>query len=216
MLKKDITYEDLDGNKITETFWFHLSKAELAEMAMAKEGKQGGFETWVRTLMGTQDGQTIVDAWKKILLSTIGQRSEDNKRFIKNEEIRQDFLNSDAYSELFMELITDSDKMAAFVNGVVPANMSEQVGKALKESPDLATFQQQGSTPAVEGPMARIEEKRVSDVPPPKDERPDWLKQGRVPTAQELKGASDEEIQEAFRLRAQNAGPVTQEQIPPQ
>lgn len=217
MLKKDITYEDLDGNKITETFWFHMSKAELAEMAMAKEGRQGGFETWVKTLMATQDGQTIVDAWKNILLSTIGQRSEDNKRFIKNEQIRQDFLNSDAYSELFMELITDPDKMSEFVNGVVPSTMAETVAKAIKEAPDLATFGQQGDTPTAQGPQARVEEKRtINATPEPKDERPAWLKEGRVPTAQELKGASDAEIQEAFRLRTQGSGPVTHEQIPDQ
>lgn len=210
MLKKDITYEDLDGNEITETFWFHLSKAELAEMALGKEGKSGGFETWVRTIINSNDGEVMTQTFKKILLSTIGERSEDNKRFIKNDQIRDNFVQSDAYSVLFMEVMTDADKMSAFINGVVPSNMRDEVAKSIQNAPDLETFK---------GPDARVEEKRVSDVPPPsenKDEPPAWVKEGRIPTETELRGSSPELIMEAFRRKSANAGPVSQEQIPPQ
>lgn len=214
MLKKDITYEDLDGNEITETFWFHLSKAELAEMALGKEGKAGGFETWVKTLINSNDGEVMTQTFKKILLSTIGERSEDNKRFIKNDQIRDNFVQSDAYSVLFMELMTDADKMSAFINGVVPSNMRDEVAKSIQNAPDLETFR---------GPVARVEEKRVSDTPPTinatpekKDETPAWVQEGRVPTEAELRGASPELLMEAFRRKSANAGPVTQEQIPPQ
>lgn len=210
MLKKDITYEDLDGNEITETFWFHLSKAELAEMALGKEGKAGGFETWVKTLINSNDGEVMTQTFKKILLSTIGERSEDNKRFIKNDQIRDNFVQSDAYSVLFMELMTDADKMSAFINGVVPSNMRDEVAKSIQNAPDLETFR---------GPSARVEEKRVSDVPSPvekKDEIPDWVKDGRVPTEAELRGASSELLMEAFRRKSANISSSIQQQIPPQ
>ena len=37
MLKKTITFEDLDGNLVTDDFYFHLSKAEIAEIAAASD-----------------------------------------------------------------------------------------------------------------------------------------------------------------------------------
>ena len=213
MLKKDITYKDLDDNDITETFWFHLSKAEMAEMALAKEGKAGGFDTYIRKLVASQDGESIIATFKEILLMTVGERSDDNKRFIKSDEITRNFVQSDAYSVLLMELLTDADKMSEFINGVVPSDMRGQV-----DIPNTTQGIRQGepnpSQPAgLQGPQARVEEKRAPVLEEPKDDRPDWLKEGRIPTAEELKGASPEQIQEAFRLRAQGAGPVTQEKI---
>lgn len=209
MLKKDITYKDLDDNDITETFWFHLSKAEMAEMALAKEGKAGGFDTYIRKLIASQDGEVIIATFKEILLMTVGERSDDNKRFIKSDEITRNFVQSDAYSVLLMELLTDADKMSEFINGVVPSDMRGQI-----DVPNATHGLTQPND--IQGPQARVEQKRVSDIPPAKDERPDWLKEGRIPTAEELKGATPEQIQEAFRLRSQGAGPVTQEKLPPQ
>lgn len=209
MLKKEITYKDLDDNDITETFWFHLSKAEMAEMALAKEGSDdGGFDAWIRRIINAKQGQVIVDTFKQILLATIGERSEDNKRFIKSEEIRQNFLNSDAYSVLFMELVTDSDKMTEFINGIVPSNMKDEVAKKISGGPDLPTLQ---------GPQARVEEKQTVTAPvveAPKDDRPDWIKDpNRVPTESELRGATPEQMMEAFRRKSAGAGPVKQEEI---
>lgn len=192
MLKKDITYKDLDGNDVTETFWFHMNKAELAEMAMGKEGKEGGFEQWVKNLIAANDGEVIVANFKKILLATIGRRSDDNKRFIKSDEIRQEFEQSDAYSELFMELISDSNKMTAFVNGVVPQNLREEVEKV------EANQKRQGLAPTT---MPQTPPTPVSEQIQRTDDEPAWIKEGRVPTADELKGATPEQLQEAFRRR---------------
>lgn len=200
MLKKDITYKDLDDNPITETFWFHLSKAEMAEMALEKEGKSGGFESWVKTMIASNDGAVLVPTFKKILLSTIGERSADNKRFIKNEQIRQDFEQSDAYSVLFMDLMTDMDKMTEFINGVVPKDMSEAIDQA-ERSQGIAKGE---PNPAAPGGL-KVEEKTAPVLEEPKDDRPDWLKEGRVPTEAELKGAKQEHILEAFKLRSQSA-----------
>lgn len=216
MLKKDITYNDLDDNPITETFWFHLSKAEMAEMALAKEGKAGGFDAYIKRLVASQDGEVLIATFKEILLMTIGERSEDNKRFIKSDEITRNFVQSDAYSVLLMELLTDAEKMSAFINGVVPSDMRGKLGDISSEVEGIAKGEPNPATPALQGPQARVEEKRAPVLEADKDNRPDWLKEGRVPSEAELKGASQEELMAAFRLRSQAAGPVTQEQIPPQ
>lgn len=187
MLKKEITYKDLDGNPITETFWFHLNEAELARMAIGKEGKHGGFDKWVRTLIASNDGEEIVENFEKILTATIGRRSEDNKSFIKNQEIRDSFVQSDAYSVLFMELLTDEKKMSDFINAVVPSNARQSIAQNMPPTP----VSEQGSTNVPPVPVSEQ----------PKDNTPDWLKEGRVPTAEELKGATPEQLQEAFRRR---------------
>lgn len=209
MLKKTITYKDLDGNPITEDFWFHLSRAEVTEMALAKEGRTGGFDAYIRRLIASQDGESITAAFKEIILSTLGRRSDDNKYFDKDDAYTRRFVQSDAYSVLLLELLTDADKMAEFVNGVVP--------KDLKDDVEKATAAAQAQQTSAQGPAARIEEKRVSDVPPPKDDRPDWVKDpNRIPTEAELRGASSDLIMEAFRRKSAGAPPPSQEQIPPQ
>lgn len=196
MLKKDITYKDLDGNSLTETFWFHLSESELSKMALGKEGRDGGFEVWVRNLISSNNGEEIVENFEKILLATIGERSADNKRFIKTDEIRDNFRFSDAYNVLFMELMTDAEKMSDFVNSVVPSNLREKMEQQAKND---------GAPPMPSLPTPQTPPTPVSEQNLPKDDRPDWLKEGRVPTAEELKGATPEQLQEAFRRRESSA-----------
>ena len=122
MLKKDITYEDLEGNPVTETHYFHLSKADLIELQM---GKQGGFEEWLKRVIDAKDGATLVRELKDIILLAYGVRSEDGKRFVKNQQLRDEFADSEAFSELFSEIALDSDKAAEFVNGIVPRGLNE-------------------------------------------------------------------------------------------
>ena len=43
------------------------------------------------------------------------------KRFIKSKELSEAFSQTEAYSQLFMELATDADAASKFVNGIVPA-----------------------------------------------------------------------------------------------
>lgn len=205
MLGKEITYKDLDGNPITEKFWFHLSRGEMAEMALAKEGRAGGFDTYIRRLIESQDGEVLIATFKEIILSTLGVRSDDNKYFEKNDAYTRRFVQSDAYSVLILELLTDADKMSEFINGVMPKDMQDEVAAATKEV---------AGTPAETAPSSPS---APVVAPEPKDDRPDWMKDpNRIPTQAELKGATQEQMLEAFRRQSANAGPVTQEQLPPQ
>lgn len=210
MLKKEITYNDLDGNPLTETFWFHMSKGEMAEMAIAKEGRAGGFETYIQRLIESQDGEVLIQTFKEIVLSTLGRRSEDNKYFEKDDAYTRRFVQSDAYSVLLMELLTDADKMAEFINGVMPKDMREEAAKQAGQAPpSIREGEPNPSTPQAP-PSIRQGEPNPGT---PKDDQPTWLKEGRIPTADELKGATQEQLLEAFRRKSVGSGPVTQEQI---
>lgn len=123
MLKKTITYTDYNGMERTEDFYFNLSEAELTEMQLSTEG---GFAEMVQRIVNAKDTPSIIKIFKDLVLRSYGEKSTDGKRFIKNDELRDGFAQTEAYSVLFMELATDDEKAAAFINGVVPRSVSEK------------------------------------------------------------------------------------------
>lgn len=122
MLKKTITYNDYNGTERTEDFYFNLSKAEIMEMEM---GTTGGLAEMIQRIVAAQDAPSIIKVFKDLVLKAYGEKSADGKRFIKSEELAIAFSQTEAYSILFMELATDADAAAKFVNGIVPADVAK-------------------------------------------------------------------------------------------
>ena len=120
MIKKTINYVDYDGNERTEDFYFNLSKAELVEMNLSTEG---GLESMIKKIVAERNFPRIVELFKKIILKAYGEKSPDGKRFVKSEELSNAFSQTEAYSNLFMELAGDAELAANFINGVVPADL---------------------------------------------------------------------------------------------
>lgn len=118
MLKKTITYTDYNQAERTEDFYFNLTKAEVMEMEMSTSG---GLAEMIKKIVAAKDAPAIIKVFKDLILKTYGEKSPDGKRFIKSEEITTAFAQTEAYSQLFMELATDPDKAAEFVNGIIPA-----------------------------------------------------------------------------------------------
>lgn len=127
MLKKTISYTDYDGNKREEDFYFNLNKAELAEMELSTTG---GIQNYINRIVAAQDTATLVKIFKELILKAYGQKSLDGKRFIKNDELRDEFVQTEAYSTLFMELAFDDKAAAAFINGIIPSDLAEKVAEA--------------------------------------------------------------------------------------
>lgn len=126
MLKKTISYTDFNGDEVKEDCFFHLSKAELIELEVSHEG---GLSDAMTKVIEANDGQTIIGEFKKIILMAYGKKSPDGKRFIKNQKLREEFESSEAYSTLFVELVTDADAASDFVNGIVPPDLAEEASK---------------------------------------------------------------------------------------
>lgn len=127
MLKKTIKYTDFNGVEREEDFYFNLTKAEVMEMQMSHEG---GLAERIQRIVAAQDVPAIVKIFKTLVLDAYGVKSDDGKRFIKNDEIRDGFAQTEAYSILFMELATDADKASEFINGIVPADMNQKAIEA--------------------------------------------------------------------------------------
>lgn len=123
MLKKTITYTDYNGVERTEDKYFNLSKAEIMEMEMSTAG---GFAEMVQGIVKAQDAPAIMKIFKDIILKSYGEKSPDGKRFIKSKELSDEFSQTEAYSDLFMELCTNAEASAAFINGIIPADVAKK------------------------------------------------------------------------------------------
>lgn len=117
MLKKTIKYLDFDDNERTEDFYFNLTKAEVAEMEMSSEG---GLTRLLQKIIAENDSKRMVEHFKDLVLRSYGEKSLDGKRFVKTQELRDAFAQTNAYSDLFMELATNAQAAADFVNGITP------------------------------------------------------------------------------------------------
>lgn len=117
MLKKSITYTDFEGNERTEEFYFNLTKSEIIEMEMSEVG---GMSKMLERIVAEQNGKEIIATFKMLIGKSYGEKSPDGKRFIKNQELTDAFMQTGAYDELFMELVSDTDKATEFINGIIP------------------------------------------------------------------------------------------------
>jgi hypothetical protein len=137
MICKKITYTDYNDVERTEKFYFNLSQAEVMEMEMSTEG---GLVETINRIVEAQDGPTIIKIFKDLILKAYGQKSLDGKRFVKNDQLREEFEQTEAYSILFMELATNADAAAKFVNGIIPSGINIQNEKNQGETANIAAL----------------------------------------------------------------------------
>lgn len=123
MIKEPITYTDYNGVTRTEDFYFNLTKAEVMELEMSTKG---GLAEMIQRIVAAQDQPAIIKVFKDLIIKAYGVKSPDGKRFIKNQEVVDEFVQTEAFSELFMKLATDADAAAKFVNGIVPSDLAKQ------------------------------------------------------------------------------------------
>lgn len=118
MYTKTITYTDFDGNERTEKFYFNLTQEELMELDLSTDG---GFEQYIQRIISAQNNKELYKQFKSIILMAYGEKSLDGRRFIKNEQLREEFKQTQAFSDMIIEFATEPDKASAFINQIVPA-----------------------------------------------------------------------------------------------
>lgn len=116
MITKTITYRGYDGVEYTEDFLFNISKAELTEMEL---GHETSMLEHINKIVKETNREELLKHFKLLITKSYGVKSADQKQFVKNDEELSKFIHSEAYSELFMELVTDAEAASAFVNGVL-------------------------------------------------------------------------------------------------
>lgn len=132
MLKKEITYTDFNDQEVTETLYFNLTKSELVDLETSVDG---GMEQRLQKIIETEDRNELINMFKKILLLAYGQRSEDGKRFVKNDQLRDEFTQTAAYDAIFVELASNDSAAADFIMGVLPKDLSSVISDPTKPLP---------------------------------------------------------------------------------
>lgn len=122
MYKKTMTYTDYNGEERTEDFYFNLTKAEITEMELSTEG---GLRDKIQRITKAKDVPEIIRLFKELILKAYGVKSPDGKRFIKSDQLSEEFSQTEAYSDFFVELATNSDSASEFVNGIMPSSMKD-------------------------------------------------------------------------------------------
>lgn len=117
MIKKTKTYIDFNGVSRTEDFYFNLTAAEISEMEL---GTEGTMSEMIKSIVAAQDLPSIIKIFKKLVLKAYGVKSPDGRRFIKTPEITAEFEQTQAYSDIFMELATDAEQASNFFNAIIP------------------------------------------------------------------------------------------------
>jgi hypothetical protein len=231
MLKKSITYENIDGEQVTEDFYFNFTMAELLkEMLISPDDDM---EVRLRRIMASNDKAAIIAEFDKYVAASVGYRTADDK-FIKTPEYAKQFMSSEAYSELFQEWMTDSGAVAEFINAVMPKKLREQVAEASKNKATVVELPNSGiiegvagdaavqaakpqpqfaTTPGLQTTEAAIRANQQREAEPTagpqtpsgassaNGEEPAWLREMRQPTRQELIKMGKEEIQLVFKMR---------------
>jgi hypothetical protein len=201
MLKKTITFPDLDGNMLTEDFYFNLNKAEVVEIGFTDMQKQ------LTELLETENMSEILKVIRGMLATAVGRRSEDGRRFIKSQEISDDFTQSEAFSELFFEMMKyDEKQVNEFFLGMLPASLVDDVkAQQVENTRDIGEV----TILPVDPPklykdtdldkVYSIDEK-TGEKTEYKDPKP-WITENREPTRLELQAMSKAEIVEAYNQK---------------
>jgi hypothetical protein len=220
VLKKTIKYENVDGEQVTEDFYFHLTKAEIIEAFMA--GDANDMESRLKRIIETNDLRAIMAEFKTIIGMTVGYRTANGK-FVKTPEYAQEFLSSEAYSELFLELMGETGKAVEFISGLVPAQLRDEVSKQMA-SQGIATVVELPNSDVIEGVQGDAEVQAAKPQPTPfpqtteaaisanqqaaqpsTDEEPLWYRENRYPTKKELMAMGNDEMQFAMKLKNAHA-----------
>ena len=140
MLKKTITYTDYNGNVRTEDHYFNLSDAEVVEM---ETSISGGLSEMLQKLINEQNMPEIMRIVREIVQKAYGEKSADGHYFTKVDEntgrrLIDRFMQTEAYSQLIMDLTFDSVEASNFVNGIMPANFEKKIQEYVRKQQALA------------------------------------------------------------------------------
>ncbi len=130
MYTKTVEYENYNGEKVKKKLYFSLNKAELLEMEMRTDG---GYENYLKRLINSRDNNELTTIFKDLILKSYGVKSDDGERFIKSKQLREEFEQSAAYEEFFVDLCMNTESQTAFINGIIPSSLFVEVQKAMKD-----------------------------------------------------------------------------------
>lgn len=135
MYKKTIAFEDYDGNPREEDFYFNLDERDVTKMELSEKG---GLDKYIQKIVAERDTPKIIQLFEELIDASYGEKSADGRNFRKSKEALEDFKSTPAYSKLYMELATDENAAAEFINGITPKEV--KTPEDHKKSDKIATI----------------------------------------------------------------------------
>lgn len=125
MLKKTIKYKDFDGQEVEDEFFFNLTKAEIIEFNL--DSGREDLEAKITRLVKEKNTVEIYRIFKDIILRAYGKRIvvDGTKRFVKNQDVRDEFVQTGAFSELILDMLENPRNAAEFIQGCLPKELAE-------------------------------------------------------------------------------------------
>ena len=109
MICEPITYTDFDGVERTENFYFNLTEAEITDWSLS-----------VDRIVKAKSQKELVELFKTVIEKAYGEKSADGRRFMKSPEIFANFAATQAFSDFYMSLATDTEKATKVINALAP------------------------------------------------------------------------------------------------
>ena len=113
-----------DDEVTTHTLYFNLSRREVFELAKEYNGVNA-FQEYITNAQADENLFQIVEFTDNIIGKAYGERQ--GERFVKSEQIKESFLNSPEYEELFDQLMDNPSLVREFYNGILPEKIMKQV-----------------------------------------------------------------------------------------
>lgn len=161
MLTKTVKFRDLSNNVVEDTFYFNYRQSDLMKLHIIHEA-DGGYDKFLERVADSKDGQLIIDTFEAMVAGAVGKKGEDNRTFLQSPEITAQFMQSDAYSEFFTEIVMDAEAAGKFFSAVVPHDVSDKAKELIakaREEGDTSVIGEEGLTPVPVAPAASDDNK---------------------------------------------------------
>lgn len=132
MLVKKLKFVGYDGQEREEEFMFNLNKAEIIKF-MTQNGDYT-LDKLILRLTKERQAKRVMEIFEDLMKLSYGKVSVDGRKFEKSDELWEDFVRTEAYSDIFSSIVSDGKEAAAFVNGIIPASMADSIAKAILEN----------------------------------------------------------------------------------
>lgn len=116
MITKIVKYNNVDGEACEEKLYFNLTLSEAMDMEFA-DGKR--LSERLMNVENADEGEQV-NLVQNLILSAYGEKSEDGKRLIKNDEIRENFKQSLVYDAFLRELLANPNEAQKFMETLIP------------------------------------------------------------------------------------------------
>lgn len=195
MIKQMLEYTDIDNNRATRTVMFNLTQFEV-EGEMELEVIQDRFQKFQDEVVGTDPTKPIRDMTgpekREILgmIKTLIKHSygiREGKRFIKSQEVWDEFEQTGAFSAFLYWLFEKPERANAFMSGIWPQGLDRPEDEP---SPDLRVV------PEATDEINVVQGEVIEDETPSIDGPSEWETKGSLfdYTREELLGMSDGEF----------------------